>query len=244
MEFTIRATTDQEKLYLYSQSSQIDGQTGCIGHLRAYFDGDGAGFGTSWFDHVSRLNTDVFRADLDALMAKLRKMPRYGGFLRTRRDMSAWCYKNALAFEGVCSTEFGARVDTEQYAYLMRMNPSRGEYSLYCYCFEKQRLDNHLQRSQQGIRFIDPDYQELFRIQDGDKIRLLHPDGERRDQVCRYIDDYHLEVGNNIFHICQFAEWVQKNNIQVIPLRSSDPRGCNGNGTPARPERKDRGDAR
>ena len=40
------------------------------------------------------------------------------------------------------------------------------------------------------VRFITPHYQEKFRIPDGDKIRIRFRDGELRDRICRYIDDY------------------------------------------------------
>lgn len=34
MKFQITSMTPEERLYAYSQSSQIEGQTGCIGYLR------------------------------------------------------------------------------------------------------------------------------------------------------------------------------------------------------------------
>ena len=34
---TLRPMTEGERIYSYSQSQQIISQTGCIGHLRAYF---------------------------------------------------------------------------------------------------------------------------------------------------------------------------------------------------------------
>lgn len=46
------------------------------------------------------------------------------------------------------------------------------------------------------------------------------------DRTCRYIDDYHLEVGNNLYHICEFAERMEQNGNAVIPLRSSLPEQC------------------
>ena len=39
MELNIRPMTPQERMYSYSQSSQIEGQAGCIGHLRGDLDG-------------------------------------------------------------------------------------------------------------------------------------------------------------------------------------------------------------
>ena len=112
---------------------------------------------------------------------------------------------------------------------MLRMNPNRGEYNLYCYCYQKKWLDRHLQQAERGIRFINPHYKELFRITDGDNIRIIHSDGENADYTCRYIDDYHVEIGsgwNSLLHICQFAEIMERNGSTVIPLRSSLPEQC------------------
>lgn len=84
----------------------------------------------------------------------------------------------------------------------------------------------HLENAKRGIRFITPDYKEKFRIPDGDEIRIAFSDGEQFDRTCRYIDDYHLEVGSNLYHICEFAERMEQNGNTVIPLRSSLPAQC------------------
>lgn len=67
---------------------------------------------------------------------------------------------------------YGVRVDTEKYAYLLRLNPDRGEYNLYCYCYRRDWLDQHLKDAEKGIRFIDSHYKELFRIPDGGKVKI------------------------------------------------------------------------
>ena len=71
-----------------------------------------------------------------------------------------------------------------------------------------------------------PDYKEMFRLSDGDKIRMVLPSGEKQDYTCRYVDETHLEVGRNLYHICEFAERMKDNGITVIPLRSSLPDKC------------------
>ncbi len=81
-----------------------------------------------------------------------------------------------------------------------------------------------IKQAEKGIRFIDPRYKELFRIPDGDPIRIQYQDGTHSDRTCRYIDEYHVEVGsgwNSLLHICQFAEMMERNGSTVIPLRSS-----------------------
>lgn len=48
--------TPLERMYSYTQSSQIESQSGCIGHLRADMGSDGKSFFSSWTDHRGDLN--------------------------------------------------------------------------------------------------------------------------------------------------------------------------------------------
>ena len=47
MNVEVRPATKAEQMYCYTQSDQIMGQTGCIGHLRGDMDRSGSGFFTS-----------------------------------------------------------------------------------------------------------------------------------------------------------------------------------------------------
>lgn len=67
------------------------------------------------------------------------------------------------------------------------------------------------------IRFIDSSYNELFRIPDGGLITIHYLDGHNENRVCRYIDDYHTYINGVCFHICQFAEIMEKNNQTYFP---------------------------
>lgn len=71
------------------------------------------------------------------------------------------------SFMGSYCTEYGFRMDTEKHAFLFRCNPTKGDYNFYCFCYVKEWLDRHISKAEQGIRFIDPNYKELFRIPDG-----------------------------------------------------------------------------
>lgn len=227
MEMTIRPMTPQERNYSYSQSQQLTMQTGCIGHLRADFGSNGLGFFSSWDDHRADLKNDAFKAEFDDVINGLREDDRYGGILKSRRDMTAYCYDHpASSFEGNYTKEYGFRVDTDHYSYMLRLNPNKGDYNLYCYCYLRQWLDRHLSHAEKGIRFITPDYKEKFRIPDGDKVRITLSTDEKVDRVCRYIDEYHVEVGQNLYHICEFAERMEQCGNTVIPLRSSLPEMC------------------
>lgn len=56
----IRPLTAEEQKYTYAQSMQLEGQTGCIGHLRGDFAHSGYGFYTTWFDTREQWKTDEF----------------------------------------------------------------------------------------------------------------------------------------------------------------------------------------
>ena len=222
-EMTLRPMFPTERYYSYAQSQQISMQTGLIGYLRADFGSNGEGFFSTWNDFRESLKSEDFKLEFDEVINELRKN---GNLLHNRGTLTRCCYQTPDSSFRNDRNEYGFRADTDHYSYVMRLNPNKGEYNLYCHCYVKQWLDRHMRQAERGIRFITPDYKELFRIADGEKIRMTIPSGEPLDQVCRYVDDYHFEVGRNLYHICEFAERMRDNGIAVIPLRSSLPDKC------------------
>lgn len=230
MELTLRPMTQAEQSYCYTQSQQICMQTGLIGHLRADFGSNGTGFYSTFFDFRESLKSDDFRAEFDEVINALREDKQYGGILTNRTAMSKFCHKHPDS-NIEPDYNYGFRADTDHYSYMLRVNPHKGEYNLYCYCYIRQWLEGHKKRAEKGIRFITPDYKELFRIADGDKVRIITKGGEKREMTCYYIDDYHLETssgrGRNLYHICEFAERMETNEcLSIIPLRRSLPDQC------------------
>lgn len=226
MEMTIRPMLPEERKYTYAQSRQIMGQTGSIGRLRGDFGSSGQEFFTSWDDHQTSLKTDEFKSEFDDVIGTLRR-----DMLRSRGEMSRYGRDNPdSSFDGNYTREYGFRVDTENHSYLVRLNPTKGDYNLYVFCYKRDWLDSHLQSAAKGVRFIDPHYKERFRIADGDKVRITAKNGETSDRVARYIDEYHVELSSgsvsNLFHICEFAERLEASGGKVIPLRSSLPEQC------------------
>ena len=227
MELKITAMTPGERLYAYSQSNQIAGQTGCIGYLRGDF-GGGQEFYISWFDHRREYKTDAFRAEFDEVVNTLRAE---GGLFSGQRGMEAFCRQHPQAgFQGNCCTEYGFRVQTPQHTYLLRCNLHAGDYNFYLYAYVARFLEQHMEKAKRGIRFVMPGYKELFRIPDGDRIRIFTGGGETRDRTCRFIDDTHFETSGGyasaLYHICEFAERLERSHGSVIPLRSSLPEKC------------------
>lgn len=151
-----------------------------------------------------------------------------GSILKSRSALSAFCSAHPeCGFAGNYTQEFGIRVNTPDYAYLLRLNPTKGDYNIYCYCYRRDWLDHHLQQAQKGIRFITPNYQTLFTLADGDQVRILNAQGGCEDKTVRYVDDYHAEIGMNLFHICEFAERMEQAGSKgTIPLRASLPDKC------------------
>ena len=223
MDLDMRALTEKEDKYTFSNSMQISMQCGLIGHLRADMDSDGNGFFSSWEDYRKELKTDEFKDEFDKVINSLREE---GDILYNRKALAKYCYSSPQAKMNNEQDYYGVRVDTEKYAYLCRLNPNKGEYNLYCYCYIKDWLDKHIRSAEKGIRFITPEYKEKFRISDGEKIRITFSDGEVKDRVCRYIDDSHVEVGDDLYHICEFAERMEQCGATFIPLRSDLPEVC------------------
>lgn len=218
----IRPLTEAEQKYTYTQSVQIQGQTGCIGHLRGDFDRDGNGFFTSWDDHRKEWKADEFKTEFDDVINALRS-EEYG-LLQNRSAMRKYASQYpASAFEGNYCTEYGFRAETEKHAFLIRCNPTQGDYNFYCYCYVKKWLDGHIKSAEKGIRFIDSRYNELFKIADGEKIVITDPFSGKEERTCRYIDEYHTEIGGHLYHICQFAELMERNGATYAPMNKEEP---------------------
>ena len=115
MELKIRPMSYEERKYSYNQSSQLDGQTACIGRLRGDFGSSGAEFWTTWEDSVKKWKTDEFKAEIDDVINALRS-EKYG-MLKDRCSMVSFARKEPdSAFKGNYTTEYGFRVDTKEHA--------------------------------------------------------------------------------------------------------------------------------
>lgn len=216
IELKIKTATPAEQLYIAQQSMQIAGQTGYIGHLQVNKQGDSR----TWTEHNKSLYTDGFQQDLEAVLHAFQSQP-----------------------QNEADGTLDLRADTAQYSFLIHRDIEKDETVFRCYF--REWMNRHMRCAEQGIRFITPDYKEKFRIPDGDRIRIQHSDGSHWDFVCRYIDETHLEVGNNLYHICQLAELMQRQGSTIIPLRSSLPeRNYDEQGQAIKPRHRDRGDAR
>ena len=69
------------------------------------------------------------------------------------------------------------------------------------------------------IHLINSHYDDLYRIPDGGVIQVDYPDGRSFTARLEHLDDYHFDMGGlgNVFHICQFAEVMERNHADFYP---------------------------
>lgn len=218
MNIEIFEATKPEQLYTFTQSSQIASQTGCLGHFRADFGPDGDEFYSSWEDQRSDLKTDAFKEQFNEIIDELRNGTDNGKLFSTRANLARFCFRHPTAAISQAKDSTAYRFDVGDYAYLMRLNSNRGDYNVYIYVYVADWLDKHLREAERGIRFIDPHYTELFRMPDGGQVRLTYRDGKSVVRTCRYVDDYHAEIGSCLYHICEFAEMCEQSGIKIEPV--------------------------
>ena len=79
------------------------------------------------------------------------------------------------------------------------------------------------------VRFIDPMYNELFRVPDGGVVQMTYPDGHQRSEKVEYLDDYHMKIGSSVQHICEFAERMARSHaiVEPEPLTQQEQRAWN-----------------
>lgn len=149
MDFSIRLMKPEEQAFAYTQDQQTLHSSGCIGHLRVDMDSTGTGFFSSWDTHSPSLKDDAFKTEFDKLIHELRFNEDLGGILANRSSMSKFCH----AIPGSEITDdgrnFGFRVDTDEYAYMLRLNPNKGEYNAYIYAYDREMLDTFLEPAQE-----------------------------------------------------------------------------------------------
>ena len=66
------------------------------------------------------------------------------------------------------------------------------------------------------IRFIDPNYREMFQIPDDAYVEVKYPNSTVI-VACRYMDEYHLRFGSEVYHICELAERLERCQATCTP---------------------------
>lgn len=137
----------EERSYTFRQSEGINNEAGLIGFIRADF-GSGKEFWTTWNEFSSSRKTSEFSKELDEVINALRFDEKYNGILKDRDSLARYCWSHRDAAYEDGRNNYGVRVDTDKFSYLLRLNPNQGDYNLYCYCYEKDLLNEHLHNAE------------------------------------------------------------------------------------------------
>ena len=185
MEWSIRTAKSDEREYAYTHSTEILQKSGCIGHLRGDMGMLSTQFHTTWDDHCPERKTAAFKQEFDSVVTRLRFVER---LLHDRNALDQYCRMHPdAAFEGSVSNEYAFRIDTDQYSYLLRCNPQKGEYNFYLYAYEREMLDDVLRAAKEKITVISvmprekPNIQEIenysqaFEAAIGHPVQTIHP---------------------------------------------------------------------
>ena len=140
----IRAMKPEERGYSYTQDTNKMKESGCIGHLRGYFEKGTETLYTSWDDHSKELLTDRFKSEFNEVVTALRKDKDFGMILKSQKMMSAYRDAHPESSFADGSANFGIRADTTEHSYMIRCNPNPGEYSVYIYAYDRKMLDAQL----------------------------------------------------------------------------------------------------
>ena len=225
MDMIIRPATPAERLYAYEQRIEIAERCGNPGYLWGALDNSGTVFVNSWETFVRSQNTPEFKAEFNTVLDMLRFDERYGHALKNRSTMITYCLDHSQgSFRN--GYEYAFRADTQGYSYLIRCTPAGEDNHVYIYPYRRDCLDRHMKQAEKGIRFITLDGKEKFRVQDGDMVRIMTGAESHLDRMARYVDDCHAEIGGSLYHIREFAEWMENSGSQVIPMRSTLPDNC------------------
>lgn len=141
MALEMREMKPEERKLSYTQDDEMIQRTGCIGHLRGYFEKGGETLYTSWDNHSKELLTDRFKSEINEVVTALRRDKQFSNILKDQRSMEKYMYSHPDSrFEGG-GRDFGVRADTNDHTYMIRCNPDPGEYSVYIYAYNRQMLE-------------------------------------------------------------------------------------------------------
>ncbi len=217
-KISIRPAKRQEQDYCYSTYDQINGQTGFIGYLSGYFGTSGEEFYTTWCDGDSSFRGEDFSPLFDEVVNSLQE-----SVLKSFSTMKKYCYDNRdakiLATNNYNYTRYAYRIDYGKYSFIMRLNPQKGDYNFYIFCYIKEYFDDHLKKAANGIRFVNSGYKFLFKIPDRGRILIHDCYNHTTDEYkVSYIDDTHFFVGNRFWRKDEFAEVVEEWQKEISPV--------------------------
>ena len=79
------------------------------------------------------------------------------------------------------------------------------------------------------VRLINSHYNDLYRVPDGGVIQIDFSDGSSFTARVKRRDDHHFDLGGlgDVYHICQFAEAMERNGATAYPeIQTQDDQGA------------------
>ena len=218
MSYTLRGLKPEEYKYLFEQSYALKRTCGYIGYTLESVENLNNTNGINWLNvFENEINEDISN-DIEEMLNIAETYSTISALL-DKDDKGIFEYENGVYF--------GVRVDINNTAFLLKISNIPESSDIAMYVYNATELDRHINEAKaKGIRIIDSHYKTLFCLTDGDKIKISNPRALSYTPTCRYIDEYHTDVGGNLYHICQFAELMEERNNDVIPLRLSLPDEC------------------
>ena len=104
-----------------------------IGHMRLDF-GNGRQFYGTWFSGNDELNDEDFKAEFNEVTKILRS-----DLLKDRSAMDKFIREHPSLDLG--SRGNGYKVQTDEHTYYLRCKPQPGDYDCYCFCYERELLE-------------------------------------------------------------------------------------------------------
>lgn len=118
---------------------------------------------------------------------------------------------SVMAFVRECAMdEVGLKVQSVAKVSLLMLEPFK-ESGIYA-----RKLWYPESLPSEDIRFVDSRYNDLFMLPNGGFIQMKYPE-ETVLKQCVFIDPYHTQVGNSVFHICEYAECMKRRGAIYQP---------------------------
>lgn len=176
----MEARGKQEAVYLVGRSSLL--------HLKEV---QGGGFEYAVFDKQARQKTAEGKISLDEVLDGIDPTHDHLAAARDAAMETAGLYDGALGGGDVAQAGLTSLKDFRDSDIRRRS------------IWEPETLPKD------DLRFIDSGYNEQFCLPNGGTIEIEYPDRTTIAR-CEYIDDYHAYIGAEVYHMCQFAEILER----------------------------------
>ena len=145
--FQIRPASPEEAGLFYAQLPAEDERLGAIGHVRMDFGRSGNDFWHTWWPRgPEELNSPAFKSELQEVVDELR-----GSVLKNRFAMERYCYGHGGKISGGWVQNYGYIIETENYRYCLRCNPSPGDYNAYLTAFDLNVQRQNMARKEKPL---------------------------------------------------------------------------------------------